>query len=116
MPLSVYVTPHALTRIRDRCPELRRWGRERLIKLVSWEVTEAFQAGRVAKTEPRWTLFHESDPHGSRGRRKQTTRTGRFAWNEERTRAYGIVREKHPRDGRPRVVVRTVFVNGGGAS
>lgn len=113
LPEHVYVTSHALVRLRERFPEFSRADDTDLIKLVSREITSAFQAGRVARTQPRWTVYHDPSINGgNRGHRnKGKHRSMVYAWVENERRCYCVVKDKHRRTGKLRISVRTVFSN-----
>ena len=89
--MRVAATYHAVTVGRERA------GIDRAT--IEREVREAVEAGRKAKTKPRFVTE-------SNGRRPGNAGTQRFAWNEEQTRAYVL----KPDDGGETWVVLTVLV------
>jgi hypothetical protein len=98
VPQSVIVTNHAISAFRNRFPVLRSADYADLVKLICREVSDAFRAGRVAKTHPRWLVSNESSPRrsgqkrrGRRGKRgKIAGASSRCVWTLDQTRAYVI--------------------------
>ena len=72
---------HARDRMEERDPEFARLG----ISVAVAEIREAIEAGRIAKTKPRWA---------SAGIRKKLT-DGRYVWDEGCTRCYVVTPGHH---------------------
>lgn len=111
-PQGVRVTTHALDQLRRRFPEFARTTREALSAMVRREVSEAVRDGRVATTQPSWTLVHTfvADPlnkKSNRGKRSKGRDGARYCWDGSQQRAYVYRVEKY--DGKRTFVVLTVI-------
>lgn len=102
IPQSVRVTDHAITRFKDRVQN--GLSRERVVKIICCDISEAIRSGRVAKRPPRWCNVA---PEIRRAKRagKDWTRGKLVVWNLDETRAYSVVRQDNGR----RLVVVTVY-------
>jgi hypothetical protein len=103
----IKTTKHALDRVRSRhggefatlsVPECHRQ--------INREVGAAIRAGRVARTQPRWSLSNGRD-HRSKGHGGK-----RWCWNAAMTRAYMIQRITDMDGGGPSILVITCLARG----
>jgi hypothetical protein len=78
---KIRVTEHAIIRARERNADLRTLDYETLVAHICSEVGSAIREHRYAKTAPSVT-------RGVRRDVRVKSRSGRFVWNETRSRVY----------------------------
>lgn len=83
------LSKHAWARLKERFPEFRHLSRADAEKLVRREVSQAIQAGRFAKREPR----HMVSPGEQRMKRRGAQRNCRYAWDETAGRVFALAPE-----------------------
>ncbi len=98
----VVIGPHVLERAAARMPDAPT-DRGQLIRLIYFQIQDAFREGRTAKREPSWVSEYrraKKKPHKGFG-------VHRYVWNAEQTHCFLLM--SAPNDGGRSWFVKTVM-------
>lgn len=108
IPEHVYAGTGPLLWLRRLYPEFKGCDDDTLAVLVRREVTAAFEAGRVARRQPRWTVRGGSTQRGARRKGKEGFM---YVWTHTEQRCYVVFRGTRYSTGKTQVRVVSILTN-----
>lgn len=99
--LRISVGPHAIEAARKRVPEWRQTPYDVLVDAILAEIRAAIADGRMATRKPRFLV--------TEGRRPRSDRATRFAWTDDESRCYVLMKKAMTPGDEPKWVVKTVM-------